>query len=66
MGLSNGDSGGSSSSKSLNSMSSSNFNSIDNPVEIVEPMSKKRRYITVGVLFLVNLLNYMDRYTIAG
>lgn len=25
-----------------------------------------RRYITAVVLFVVNLLNYMDRYTIAG
>lgn len=29
-------------------------------------MSYKRRYVTVAVLFLVNLLNYMDRYTVAG
>lgn len=29
-------------------------------------MSYIRRYVTVGVLFLVNLLNYMDRSTIAG
>ena len=29
-------------------------------------MSMKTRYLTVGILFVVNLLNYMDRYTIAG
>lgn len=29
-------------------------------------MSYARRYITVAVLTLVNLLNYMDRSTIAG
>ncbi|XP_070573388.1 protein spinster homolog 1-like isoform X2 [Ptychodera flava] len=26
----------------------------------------KRGYITVGILFYVNLLNYMDRFTVAG
>ncbi|GAB1602518.1 hypothetical protein Ahia01_000531100 [Argonauta hians] len=26
----------------------------------------KRAYFTVGILFAINLLNYMDRYTIAG
>lgn len=29
-------------------------------------MSYKKRYVTVAILFLVNLLNYMDRYTVAG
>ena len=29
-------------------------------------MSNGRRYVTVAVLTLVNLLNYMDRSTIAG
>lgn len=27
---------------------------------------RKRAYIAVAILFAVNLLNYMDRYTIAG
>lgn len=25
-----------------------------------------REYLSVGILFLVNLLNYMDRFTIAA
>ena len=29
-------------------------------------LSNARRYVTVVVLTLFNLLNYMDRYTIAG
>jgi len=29
-------------------------------------MSMKKRYITAVVLFFVNVLNYTDRYTIAG
>ncbi|KAL0193408.1 hypothetical protein M9458_011704, partial [Cirrhinus mrigala] len=29
-------------------------------------ISKKRAYLAVAVLCYVNLLNYMDRYTIAG
>ncbi|KAF6038731.1 SPNS1 [Bugula neritina] len=29
-------------------------------------MTYRTRYITVAILFFVNLLNYMDRYTIAG
>ena len=36
------------------------------PVIVVNHMSMRRRIITVIVLFIVNLLNYMDRYTIAG
>ena len=28
--------------------------------------SSRRAYLTVAVLFLINLLNYMDRFTIAG
>lgn len=28
--------------------------------------SGRRAYVTVGILLLVNLLNYMDRFTIAG
>ncbi|XP_056100609.1 protein spinster homolog 3 isoform X1 [Rhinichthys klamathensis goyatoka] len=30
------------------------------------PISQRRSYITVAVLCYINLLNYMDRYTIAG
>lgn len=29
-------------------------------------ISKKRGYAIVGILFIINLLNYMDRFTIAG
>lgn len=29
-------------------------------------VSNKRAYIAVAILFLVNLLNYIDRFTIAG
>lgn len=29
-------------------------------------MSLKRKIVTVIILFIVNMLNYMDRYTIAG
>lgn len=32
----------------------------------VNQISKKRGYAIVGILFFVNLLNYMDRFTIAG
>lgn len=28
--------------------------------------SQKRAYITIGILFFINLINYMDRLTIAG
>lgn len=31
-----------------------------------QQMSYVRRYVTVAILCLVNLLNYMDRSTIAG
>ncbi|XP_014788821.1 protein spinster homolog 1 isoform X1 [Octopus bimaculoides] len=30
------------------------------------PINSRRAYISVGILFAINLLNYMDRYTIAG
>ncbi|XP_059173446.1 protein spinster homolog 1-like isoform X1 [Physella acuta] len=30
------------------------------------PVSNKRAYFTVAILLLVNLLNYMDRFTVAG
>ncbi|XP_028400378.1 protein spinster homolog 3-like [Dendronephthya gigantea] len=29
-------------------------------------VSIRRAYVTVGILFLINLLNYMDRFTVAG
>ena len=32
----------------------------------VNQISKRRGYAIVGILFFVNLLNYMDRFTIAG
>lgn len=30
------------------------------------PISKRRAYVAIAVLCYVNLLNYMERYTIAG
>uniref|UniRef100_A0A8C1TIF6 Spinster homolog 3 (Drosophila) n=1 Tax=Cyprinus carpio TaxID=7962 RepID=A0A8C1TIF6_CYPCA len=38
----------------------------DTPFMRTNPISQKRSYITVAVLCYINLLNYMDRYTIAG
>jgi len=37
-------------------------------IEIRSPneISSRRKYLAVFVFFLINLLNYMDRYTIAG
>lgn len=29
-------------------------------------VGNKRAFCTVGILFFINLLNYMDRFTIAG
>ena len=29
-------------------------------------VGSKRAFFTVGILFFINLLNYMDRFTIAG
>ena len=29
-------------------------------------VSKRRAYWTLGILLFVNLLNYMDRYTVSG
>ena len=29
-------------------------------------VGRKRAYVTVAILLLINLLNYMDRFTIAG
>ena len=31
-----------------------------------QQISKKKGYAIVGILFFINLLNYMDRFTIAG
>ena len=33
---------------------------------VSDGISQKRKYAAVAVLFFINLLNYMDRYTIAG
>lgn len=38
---------------------------VDSSAETTE-ISPRRAYIAVAVLCYVNLLNYMDRYTIAG
>lgn len=43
----------------------------DSNLSIVEISPKKRtrskqRYVTVAVLTLINLINYIDRFTIAG
>lgn len=35
-------------------------------VKTTSSSSNSRAYITVAILCLVNLLNYMDRYTVAG
>ncbi|CAK8680419.1 unnamed protein product [Clavelina lepadiformis] len=35
-------------------------------VAIADEISTRRKYLAVFVLFLINLLNYMDRFTIAG
>lgn len=31
-----------------------------------QPISKKKGYVIVAILFFINLLNYMDRFTVAG
>ena len=36
------------------------------PQTVKGPPRAKNRYITVGILCLINLINYMDRFTIAG
>ncbi|WKY09588.1 hypothetical protein Q1695_002167 [Nippostrongylus brasiliensis] len=38
----------------------------DFTVEEKSTAEKRRTYISIGILFCINLLNYMDRYTIAG
>ena len=32
----------------------------------VEGIGRRSQLISLGILFFVNLINYMDRYTIAG
>ena len=39
---------------------------VQNGAAVREMRGNKRAYITVFVLFVINLLNYMDRQTIAG
>lgn len=39
---------------------------VQNGDAVREMRGNKRAYITVFVLFVINLLNYMDRQTIAG
>ncbi len=42
-------------------------NSTDDQTSIVQQSSNKRRsYITLAILLAINLLNYADRFTIAG
>lgn len=69
------DSSGSSSLSSSNtkidgkekpSTSDSSANSSSVEVRNVEQLLTKRQIITVSILCFVNLINYMDRYTIAG
>lgn len=36
------------------------------PQTMKGPPRAKNRYLTVGILCLINLINYMDRFTIAG
>uniref|UniRef100_A0A915PIM6 Major facilitator superfamily (MFS) profile domain-containing protein n=1 Tax=Setaria digitata TaxID=48799 RepID=A0A915PIM6_9BILA len=38
----------------------------DSQLLITTTGSSKRKFATVGVLLLINLLNYMDRFTVAG
>ena len=39
---------------------------VQNGAAVREMRGNKRAFITVFVLFVINLLNYMDRQTIAG
>jgi len=39
---------------------------VQNGAAVREMRGNKRAYVTVFVLFVINLLNYMDRQTIAG
>nr|CAB3266535.1 protein spinster homolog 1 [Phallusia mammillata] len=34
--------------------------------EVLDGISMTRKYLTVAVLFFINLINYMDRFTVAG
>ncbi|EFO18422.1 major facilitator superfamily transporter [Loa loa] len=38
----------------------------DNQLLVTSAWSRRRKFASIGVLFLINLLNYMDRFTIAG
>lgn len=40
--------------------------STDTEISSASAISNTRKYLSVFVLFLINLLNYMDRFTIAG
>lgn len=43
------------------------INSISSLTQVDKPaISNKRAYVAVAVLCYINLLNYMERYTIAG
>lgn len=35
-------------------------------IRAASPSPSKRAYVSVAILFFINLLNYMDRYTVAG
>lgn len=39
---------------------------VQNGAVVREMKGNKRAYVTVFILFIINLLNYMDRQTIAG
>lgn len=58
---------------SLGSSSGLQYGSLVNSVSSLaplaadkQPISKRRAYVAIAVLCYVNLLNYMERYTIAG
>jgi len=42
------------------------FYKMDSKDTIVNIISPRRKWITLGILFFVNLLNYMDRYTVSA
>ena len=52
--------------KGIPSASDSSTNSSSGENRTVEHHLTKRQIITVTILCFVNLINYMDRYTIAG
>ncbi len=41
-------------------------NTTNHSQRIKGPLRPKKRYVSVGILCLINLINYMDRFTIAG